>query len=128
MTIELKMLLWSTLLAFVQNLMPFFANTYKNGVVWALGNRDNSPPMGEWARRAFRARTNMLENLMVFAFLVIIAELAGINSPTTMLGAQLFFYARVVHALCYLIGIPYVRSLAWVVSVVGMGMILSELI
>jgi uncharacterized MAPEG superfamily protein len=128
MTPELKMLLWSTLLAFVQNLMPFIGNTYKNGILWAMGNRDNSPPMSEWARRAFRARTNMLENLIVFAFLVIIAELAGITSPRTIMGAQLFFYARVVHAGCYLIGIPYLRSVAWVTSVVGMGLILSELI
>lgn len=128
MTPELTLLLWSTLLAFVQNLMPFIGNTYKNGVVWAMSNRDNSPQPSVWARRAFRARTNMLENLIVFAFLVIIAELAGITSPRTIMGAQLFFYARVVHAVCYLIGIPYLRSLAWVVSVVGMGLILSELI
>ena len=128
MTLELKLLLWSTLLAFVQNLMPFIGNTYKNGVVWAMGNRDNSPAPTEWAKRAFRARTNMLENLIVFALLVIIAKLVGISSPRTIMGAQLFFYGRVVHAACYLIGIPYLRSLAWVVSVVGMGLILSELI
>jgi uncharacterized MAPEG superfamily protein len=128
MTPELKMLLWSTMLAFVQNLMPFFGNTYKNGLAWAMSNRDNSPPPSTWARRAFRARTNMLENLIVFAFLVIIAELAGITSPRTIMGAQLFFYGRLVHAGCYLIGIPYVRTVAWVVSVVGMALILAELL
>jgi uncharacterized MAPEG superfamily protein len=128
MTPELTLLLWSALLAFVQNLMPFFGNLYNNGIAWAMGNRDNAPPPSVWARRAFRARTNMLENLIVFALLVIIAELAGITSPRTIMGAQLFFYARVVHAGCYLIGIPYLRSVAWVVSVVGMGLILSELI
>ncbi|HKJ73269.1 MAG TPA: MAPEG family protein [Alphaproteobacteria bacterium] len=128
MTIELKMLLWSTLLAFVQNLMPLFGNVYKNGLGWALGNRDNSPPWAVWPRRAFRARTNMLENLIIFAFLVIVAALAGISTPMTVLGAQLFFYGRVAHAICYLVGIPYARTLAWLVSVVGMGMILSALI
>ena len=111
MTIELKMLLWSALLAFAQNLMPFLGNVYYNGLAWA-----------------FHARTNMLENLIVFAILVIVAELAGISTPMTVLGAQIFFYARVAHAICYLVGIPYARTLAWVASVVGMGMILSALI
>jgi uncharacterized MAPEG superfamily protein len=128
MTLELKMLLWSALLAFVQNLMPFFGNLYNNGLAWALSNRDQSPPWKPWPKRAFHARTNMLENLMVFAILVIVAALAGISTPMTVLGAQLFFYGRVAHAVCYLAGIPYARTLAWVVSVVGMGMILSALI
>jgi len=122
------MLLWSALLAFVQNLMPFFGNLYYNGFAWAFGNRDRAAPWKPWPRRAFHARTNMLENLMVFAVLVIIAELAGISTPMTVLGAQIFFYARVAHAICYLVGIPYARTLAWAASVVGMGMILSALI
>jgi uncharacterized MAPEG superfamily protein len=42
-----------------------------------------------------------------------------------VIGAEMFFYSRLVHAACYLIGIPYVRTLAFVVGLVGTLMVLT---
>ncbi len=75
-----------------------------------------------------RASYNMLENLALFAPLVLVAQAAGRNSSVTALGAEIFFAARLVHAGVYLIGIPYLRTLVWSVSIIGLLMIFSQLL
>jgi uncharacterized MAPEG superfamily protein len=92
-----------------------------------LGNRDNLPEItGIWARLG-RASSNLKENLPMFAILVLIAHVSGEADGRTALGAQIFFGARVAHAIIYAAGIPGLRTLSWVVSIVGMGMIASAL-
>jgi uncharacterized MAPEG superfamily protein len=80
-----------------------------------------------WAGRAQRAHRNMLENLVLFAALVLIAVLAGKTNSTTLLGAQLFFWARLVYAVVYIAGIPWLRTAVWTVSVIGLLLIFSQL-
>ena len=65
----------------------------------------------------------MNENLPLFAALVLVVHVAGKANETSALGAQVFFYARVVHTVIYAFGVPYVRTFVWAVSVVGMGMV-----
>ena len=65
----------------------------------------------------------MIENLVLFAALVLIAAVAGKANATTAMGAMIFFWARLAYAVIYLIGIPWLRTLAWFVSVIGMAMI-----
>jgi uncharacterized MAPEG superfamily protein len=65
----------------------------------------------------------MVENLVPFAAVVIAAQLAGKNGASTALGAQLFFWCRLAHAAVYILGIPYLRTLLWAASVVGMALI-----
>ena len=60
---------------------------------------------------------------MLFAALVLIAAVAGKANATTAIGATLFFWARLAYAVIYLIGIPWLRTLAWFVGVIGMAMI-----
>ena len=84
------------------------------------------------APKPFQARTkrcvdNHREGLALFAPLVLIAALVQVTDPWTVLGAQLFFYSRVVHAALYLTGVPWVRPLAWGVGMVGIVMIVVEL-
>ena len=128
MTIELTMLLWSVILAFVLIMIPASDALRLNGVLPLFGNRGNLQPPSPWGGRAQRAAANMFESLPLFAALVLIAHVTGTSSPTTILGAQLFFWGRVAHAIFYLAGIPYLRTGAWVVAVVGMGMIVGELL
>ncbi len=64
----------------------------------------------------------------MFAPLVLVAAVAHISNPWTVLGAQLFFYARVVHALLYLIGVPWVRPLAWGVGIAGTVLVFAPLV
>lgn len=129
MTIELTMLLYSVILAFVIVGLPAIDSILKNGVIIMMGNRDSGlAEPSVWNKRAKRASANMAENLLWFAALVLIAHAAGISTENTVLGAQLFFWGRVGHAATYVAGVPHVRTVAWTVAVVGMVMIALELI
>lgn len=129
MTIELTMLLYSVLLAFAITLVPATDSILKNGVIPMMGNRDEGlAEPSVWNSRARRAAVNMAENLLWFAALVLIAHAAGVSTPETALGAQLFFWGRVIHAVTYIAGIAYVRTLAWAASIAGMGLIVLALV
>ena len=69
-----------------------------------------------WAQRAKRAHANAVENLAVFAPLVLIAALLGISTPATITAAKVFLIARLVHYVVYTAGIPGVRTLAFLVG------------
>ena len=70
----------------------------------------------------------MLENLVLFAILVLTAKAVGVSNGMTLLGAQLFFWGRVAHAALYIAGIPWARTAAWGVSVVGLALIFWQLL
>jgi len=125
---ELTYLVWSVALCVVQMLIAVNAVLPQVGLPMLAGNRDKMPALEGLAGRALRAHYNMLENLPLFIALVLVAQVAGRNNSTTALGAELFFYARLVHAIVYLVGIPYLRTLIWAVSMVGLVMIFLQLI
>ncbi len=124
---ELALLVWTVLLAFVQMLVAVMGATLQVGLPALAGNREGLAPCTGWAGRAARAYHNMLENLVLFAALVLVAVAAGRTNGTTLLGAQLFFWARLVYAVVYLAGIPWLRTAVWLVSVVGLALIFSQL-
>jgi uncharacterized MAPEG superfamily protein len=70
----------------------------------------------------------MLENLVLFAVLVLVAVAAGKTNDTTLLGAQIFLWARVAYAAVYVAGLPWIRTGIWAVSVVGLAMIFVQLL
>jgi len=128
MTIELKMLVWSSALALAQMIVALLAAIRQVGLVPLAGNRENLPSLEGVAARARRAQQNMLENLAVFAALVLVAQLAGKTNSATALGAQMFFWARLAYAPVYVVGIPWLRTALWAVSFVGMLRILQQLL
>lgn len=128
MQTELTLLVWSVALMFVQMLVAAFGATRQLGLATVVGNREKLPEVTGWAGRAQRAHRNMLENLVLFAPLVIVAVLANRTNETTALGAQLFFWARLVYAFVYVIGIPWVRTAVWAVSVLGLILVFSQLV
>ena len=128
MKLELALLVWSVALAFVQMLIAASGATLQVGLPRLAGNRDNMPPLTGWAGRAERAHLNMLESLVLFAALVLVALVAGKTNAMTALGAQLFFWARLVYALVYLAGVPWVRTAVWLVSVIGLILIFAQLL
>ena len=75
------------------------------------------------AGRAKRAHLNMIENMVLFTALVLIAAVANKANATTAMGAMIFFWARLAYAIIYVAGIPWARTVAWFVSVIGMAMI-----
>jgi uncharacterized MAPEG superfamily protein len=125
---DLQMLVWSAVLALVQMLIAVLAAIVAVGLPTLAGNREGLPPYTGLALRAQRAHLNMIENLAIFAVFVIVAQLAGKANATTALGSTLFFWARLVYAVVYLAGIPWVRTAVWAVSFVGMVMVGSQLV
>ena len=93
------------------------------GVLLVFGNRDSLSAATPLAGRAERAAKNTFTNFALFAALVIVAEMIAVNVRLVGTGAMLFFWARVVYVPVYLIGIPYLRTLTWLVGTVGLGMI-----
>jgi len=124
---EMLLLLWAVVLTFAQVLIAASGATMQVGLQTLAGNRDNMPVLTGWAGRARRAHLNMIENLVLFAVLVILLALMGKSTPMTVLGAELFFWGRFAYALIYLAGFPWVRTLAWFVSVVGMVLMAIQL-
>lgn len=128
MSADLKYLLLSTILCFVQVLVAAAGANQTVGLTTLAGNREGLGEIGGWAGRAKRAHLNMIENLVLFGALVLIAAVAGKASATTALGAMIFFWARLAYAVVYVIGIPWLRTIIWFVSVIGMAMIAWELL
>jgi len=128
MTPELTLLLWSTILTFVLIMIPAGMGIKENGGPAQAGPRDDLPEPSVLRKRATRLSENMLENMVLFAALVLTANAAGVSNDTTVLGAQIFFYARIAHAVIYLAGWPFVRPLVWFAGVIGMGMIAAQML
>ena len=84
---ELVWLLWAVALTFVQMLVAVGGATLQVGLPALAGNREGLPPFTGWAGRAQRAHHNMLQNLVLFAALVLIAVVTNKTNSTTLLGA-----------------------------------------
>jgi len=125
---ELTLLVWCSALMLVQMLVAAGGQFMQVGAMKLFGNRDDMPVITGWGGRAVRAHHNMIENLLPFAALVLVALVAGKTNNMTLLGAQLFFWGRLAYAGIYVAGIIYLRTAAWAVSLVGMVMILVQLL
>jgi len=124
---ELTLLAWSVILAIVHMLIAVQALVSTKGLMAAVGNREGLPELPGWAGRAVRANRNMAENLALFAAVVLAAAVIDKSNNMTMLGAQLFFYARIAYAVCYIGGFIWLRTLSWLVSIAGVVLILWQL-
>lgn len=128
MNTELTMLFASAIFALLHTL-PYLAAYLKHwGLSVAVGNRDNTPPLPAWTKRFIRAHRNLVENLVHFTAIVLIAQITGVSNEITALGATLFFYARVMYLFLYTLGITWVRTLVFIVAVMGELMIASQLL
>ena len=88
------------------------------GLMAAMANPDPSYPADPaWAERARRAHANAIENLAVFAPLVLIAAVTGVSTPATIIAAKLYVAGRLAHYVVYALGIPVLRTLSFFVGV-----------
>jgi len=99
-----------------------------SGLMAAMGNRDNEEDCSGFPARTDRAARNMLENMVLFTALALVASVAGITDPHVELGARIFFWARLVYIPIYMIGIPVARTGIWAISVIGMGLIFAAIV
>jgi uncharacterized MAPEG superfamily protein len=97
------------------------------GLLLALGNRDNMPTPSPVALRIDRATKNTIENFVFFAVLVLVARMGGALESQVAFGAEMFFWARIAYIPLYSAGIPYVRTVAWGLGIIGLGIVLSAI-
>jgi len=129
MTTELAVLAWGCLLAIVHIFAATRAKTAQYGTKWNVGVRDEElPPLNPLAGRLARAQANFFETFPVMIAAVAIVSIADLETRWTAIGALLWLGARVVYLPLYAFGVPVVRTLTFMVSVVGIGLVLAPAI
>ncbi len=128
MSVELRMLSWSICLGILYVLIAATLSGAQRGLAWNVSNREGEVrPLFGPAGRAHRALRNYLETFVFFAAAVLAVMAAQRQSAHTALGAQLYFWGRLAYLPVYLIGVPYLRTLTWAVSLWGILMLLAAL-
>ncbi len=123
MPIELSMLALTVVWLFVMIMVTAMLNIGQQSVGVLVGPRDNLPEPSGLVARGKRATANLVEGLIMFApFVLILAVQDGFTAQSAM-GAQLFFYSRIGHGLLYFAGVPWLRSIVWMVGIVGTIMV-----
>ena len=116
MTNELMSLTWVITLSAVM-WVPYILNTIMvRGLKDAVGYPENPQPLAPWAERMKKAHYNAVENLVMFAALVLMLNALSISNATTVMACNIYFWSRLVHYLVYSAGIPWLRTLSFFVS------------
>lgn len=109
--------------------IPYILNRIAvRGLVDAVGYPEHPKPHAPWAQRLMKAHANAVENLVVFAALVLVAHAVGVTGGAVAGAAVVYFWARVVHAVVHTFGIPWVRTLAFAVAFVCQVVIAWEIL
>jgi uncharacterized MAPEG superfamily protein len=123
--LELKMLAIAAIIGLVQLLWAAAAANTQTGLAWYVGARDEPKPLTGMAARLQRAFANYRETFPIFAAVLLATYLAGKMGSLTVDGSILYVVARAVYVPLYAFGVPYVRSLVWGASLVGIVMVLA---
>jgi uncharacterized MAPEG superfamily protein len=113
-------LLWLTLTVILTGLLwvPYIIDrAMVRGLTGAMANPSRKDkPQSAWAQRLYFAHTNAVENLVVFAPLVLILDSLGHSTESTAIACAVYFWARLAHAIIYALGVPVLRTLAFTVG------------
>jgi len=125
---ELQMLFCAIALGIVQLLIAVLASVGARGMPWAAGPRDEpGAPIGKIGGRLERAYRNFLETFALFAAAVLLAHALDKTTTNSALGAQIYLWARVLYIPAYVFAIPFLRTLIWMASLVGIVMVMSAI-
>ncbi len=125
MTMEITMLLWSVVLGLAQLIIAVVMANRDLGLPYNVSSRDHPPgPLGKAAGRLMRAYNNFRETFPLFAASVLLVVVTHRQTNASALGAQLYFWARLVYVPVYGLGIQWVRTIVWTVSIIGLVMVL----
>ena len=128
MSVEFTMLTAAILLGLVQLFLAVQFVTAERGTAWNVGPRDVTPPIkGKIAGRLDRAFSNFKETFPFFAAAVLMIAILGRHSWQTQLGSELYVAARILYVPLYAFGVTGLRTLAFLFSVIGIGLVLSAL-
>ena len=126
---ELLLLGWSVPLLLVHLFVQGWTMIRDRGSAWGAGPRDgDAAPLGTLAGRAARAAGNYRESYPAFVALALALVAAGRDGGVGALGATLWFAARVAYLPLYLAGVPWLRSIVWLVSLGGLILMLARLL
>ena len=129
MAVELKILAWGCVLLLVHIFAAAHLKTKQYGTRWNMGARDGElPPLDPLAGRLVRAQANFLETFPIAIVLLFGAVIAGRTSEWTALGGWLWLGARLVYLPLYGMGVPVMRTLAYLVSMIGLGLVFQALL
>ena len=129
MTIELSILGWGCILAIVHIFVTVRFKTRQYGSKWNMGPRDEElPPPQPIVGRLSRAQANFFETFPVAIAAILIVNAAHLENRWTAIGAIAWLAARVVYLPLYALGVPYLRTVAFLVSLVGLIMILRPIL
>ncbi len=123
MSLELQYLVFAIFLVILQMLFQVGAGFLANGFMGLAGSRDDEVLASGIGGRFERSYYNMLETFPVFASLVLIIQFTESWTSISAIAVQLYFWARVAYIPLYIIGIPFLRTLAWLASMVGILML-----
>ena len=98
------------------------------GLMDAVGYPENPKPQSPWAQRLMKAHANAVENLVVFATLVLLANAAGVTSAAIGTAAIVYFWARLVHAVSYALAVPWVRTLSFTAGFLAQAVVAWQLL
>ncbi len=115
-----KELMWLTLTVALTGVLwiPYILDRIKvRGLMGAMANPSRTDtPQSPWAQRLYFAHTNAVDNLVIFAPLVLILDNLGHSTMSTQIACAVYFWARLAHAVVYALGIPVARTLAFAVG------------
>jgi uncharacterized MAPEG superfamily protein len=114
---ELKWLTLTVILTGILWIPYILDRILVRGLMGAMTNPSrNDKPQSPWAQRLYFAHTNAVENLAIFAPLVLILDALNHSTQSTMLACAVYFWARLVHAVVYTMGVPVLRTFAFAVG------------
>ena len=124
-SVEMEMLWLSIVLGIAQLLLATLFSVGGRGLPWGVSARDEAAPsLGKMGGRAERAFKNFLETFVFFLGAVLIANALDKHTAMSALGAQIYFWSRLAYVPAYLFAIPFLRTLIWAASLVGIGMVM----
>ena len=122
-----KELLWLMLTVVMTGVLwvPYILDRIMvRGLMGAMANPSlNDLPQTPWARRMMAAHENAVENLVLFAALVLVAHVLNIHSNATVFACMLYFWCRLAHVVVYTAGIPVLRTLAFAGGFIGQAIL-----
>lgn len=128
MPIELMMTAYAVALLFVLIAISGVVGTTNYSLPELTGNRDDLGAPSAFFGRAKRTVDNHREGLILWAPLAIMVVMTDNTTANTALAAQIFIASRVAHAICYLVGIPWLRTLVWIPGIVATVMMFLALL
>ena len=109
--------------------MPYVLNRMiVRGIPATVGYPNDPEPLAPWAQRLRAAHANAVENLVVFAALVLAAHALGVSTPVTAAAGPLYLWSRVAHAVTYTFRVPWLRTLAFTVGFVAQAAIALQIL